>query len=139
MGPVTHWCIADDHFNSDPNPGHVLRNIDWHGSPVTPVVSAMASTLEMLISIGKQINDLPDVYDPLASITEIIRSEPQTRRTYVLTAILHGLASDREAFSESHIYTLGHDVLALVVRLTHDLLNARYSKHDLVSATRCMA
>jgi hypothetical protein len=92
----------------------------------------MASTLEMLLSIGKQIHDLPDVYDPLASIHEIIRAEPGTRRTYVLTAILHGLASDREAFAESHIYALGHEVLALVVRLTHDLLNARYSKLDLV-------
>lgn len=97
----------------------------------------MVSTLEMLISIGKQLHDLPDVDDPLASITEIIRSEPETRRRYVLTAILHGLATDREAFSESHVYALGQDVLALVVRLTHDLLNARYSKYDLVSATRC--
>ena len=92
----------------------------------------MASTLEMLISIGRQINDLPDVYDPLASIHELMRAEPDTRRTYVLTAILHGLASDREAFSESHIYSLGQEVLALVVRLTHDLLNARYSKYELL-------
>ena len=92
----------------------------------------MASTLEMLISIGRQLHDLPDVYDPLASIHEIMKSEPGTRRTYVLTAILHGLASDREAFSESHIYALGHEVLALVIRLTHDLLNARYSKYELL-------
>ena len=92
----------------------------------------MVSTLEMLISIGRQLHELPDVDDPLASIHEIMRSEPDTRRTYVLTAILHGLASDREAFAESHIYALGQEALALVVRLTHDLLSARYSKHDLV-------
>jgi len=92
----------------------------------------MASTLEMLMSIGNQVHNLPDVYDPLASITEIIRSEPQTRRASVLTAILHGLASDREAFSESHVHALGHEVMALVVRLAHDLLSARYSKHDLL-------
>ena len=92
----------------------------------------MASTLEMLMSIGNQVHDLPDVYDPLASITEIIRSEPQTRRAYVLTAILHGLAADREAFPESHIHALGHEVLGLVVRLTQDLLSARYSKYELL-------
>ena len=92
----------------------------------------MVTTLEMLMSIGKQVHDLPDVDDPLASITEIIRSEPQTRRAYVLTAILHGLANDREAFSESHVYALGHEVLAMVLRLTHDLLNARYSKSELL-------
>ena len=92
----------------------------------------MATTLEMLVSIGNQVHDLPDVEDPLASITEIIRSEPQTRRAYVLTAILHGLANDREAFSESHIYALGHEVLAMVLRLAHDLLNARYSKSELL-------
>ena len=92
----------------------------------------MASTLEMLVSIGRQMPDLPDVYDPLESIHEIIRSEPGTRHTYVLTAILHGLASDREAFAESHIYTLSQEILALVVRLTHDVLNARYAKHELV-------
>ena len=92
----------------------------------------MVTTLEMLMSIGQQVHDLPDVDDPLASITEIIRSEPQTRRAYVLTAILHGLANDREAFSESHIYALGHEVLAVVMRLTHDLLNARYSKSELL-------
>ena len=96
----------------------------------------MVSTLEMLLSVGNQMNELPDVDDPLASITEIIRSEPQTRRAYVLTAILHGLAADRKAFAESHIYALGHEVLAVVVRLAHDLLSARYSKFDLVSATR---
>jgi len=72
------------------------------------------------------------VDDPLASITEVIRSEPQTRRAYVLTAILHGLANDREAFSESHIHALGQEVLAMVVRLTHDLLNARYAKCELL-------
>jgi hypothetical protein len=92
----------------------------------------MASTLEMLVSIGAQVHDLPDVHDPLASITEIIRSEPQTRRAYVLTAILHGLAADREAFPESHIYALGHEVLGLVVRLAQDLLGARYSKYELL-------
>ena len=92
----------------------------------------MVTTLEMLMSIGQQVHDLPDVDDPLASITEVIRSEPQTRRAYVLTAILHGLADDREAFSESHIHALGHEVLAMVVRLTHDLLNARYSKFELL-------
>ena len=92
----------------------------------------MASTLEMLMSIGSQVHDLPEVHDPLASITEIIRSEPQTRRASVLTAILHGLATDREAFSESHIHALGHEVLGLVVRLAHDLLSARYSKYDLL-------
>lgn len=92
----------------------------------------MATTLEMLMSIGSQVHDLPEVDDPLASITEVIRSEPQTRRAYVLTAILHGLAHDREAFSESHIYALGQEVLAMVVRLTHDLLNARYSKCELL-------
>ena len=92
----------------------------------------MVTTLEMLMSIGQQVHDLPDVDDPLASITEIIRSEPQTRRAYVLTAILHGLANDREAFPESHIYALGHEVLAMVMRLTHDLLNARYSKSELL-------
>ena len=92
----------------------------------------MATTLEMLVSIGSQVHDLPDVEDPLASITEIIRSERQTRRAYVLTAILHSLANDREAFSESHIYALGNEVLAMVVRLTHDVLNARYSKSDLL-------
>ena len=84
------------------------------------------------MSIGSQIHDLPDVDDPLASISEVIRSEPQTQRAYVLTAILHGLAGDREAFSESHIYALGQEVLAMVVRLAHDLLAARYAKdHDL--------
>ena len=92
----------------------------------------MATTLEMLISIGSQVHDLPDVDDPLASITEIIRSEPQTRRASVLTVILHCLANDLEAFSESHIYALGQDVLAMVVRLAHDLLSARYSKFDLL-------
>ena len=92
----------------------------------------MATTLEMLVSIGHQFHDLPDVEDPLAAITEIIRSERQTRRAYVLTAILHSLAHDREAFSESHIYALGNEVLGMVVRLTHDLLSARYCKSDLL-------
>jgi hypothetical protein len=67
----------------------------------------MVSTLEMLISIGRQLHDLPDVYDLLESIHEIIRAEPGTRRAHVLTAILHCLVSDREAFSESHVYALG--------------------------------
>ena len=92
----------------------------------------MTSTLEMLIAIGKHMHDLPDVYDPLGSITEIIRSEPHTSRTRVLTAILHGLASDSESVSESHLYILSQDVLALVVRLAYDVLSARYSKHDLL-------
>ena len=92
----------------------------------------MATTLEMIMSIGSQIHDLAEVDDPLASITEVIRSEPQTRRAYVLTAILHGLADDREAFPESHIYALGQEVLAMVVRLTHDLLSARYAKCELL-------
>ena len=92
----------------------------------------MATTLEMIMSIGSQVQDLPEVDDPLASITEVIRSEPQTRRAYVLTAILHGLANDREAFSESHIHALGQEVLGMVVRLTHDLLAARYAKCELL-------
>ena len=92
----------------------------------------MVSTVQMLVSIGKQLPELPDVYDPLASIHEIIRAEKGSNRSRVLTVILHGLATDREALAESHLYSLGQDALALVVRLTHDVLSARYSKIDLL-------
>lgn len=126
-------------IGDDASKGYDSKGIGWHRRPISVDLAAMVSTLEMLLSVGNQLGDLPYVDDPLASITEIIRSEAQTRRAYILTAILHGLATDRKAFSESHIYALGQEVLAVVVRLTHDLLNGRYSRYDLESAVRCRA
>lgn len=92
----------------------------------------MGSTLDMLLSIGKQVRNLPDVYDPLASITEIVRAEPHSPRTRILIAVLRGLATDKAEFSESDIHALDHETLGLVVLLTHEVLNARYAKLELL-------
>jgi hypothetical protein len=92
----------------------------------------MASTLDMLVAITAQVYDLPNVPNPLASITQIIQAEPHTPRIRVLTAILHGIATDKGEFSESDIYALDHEALALVVLLTQDVLNGRYTKQELL-------
>ena len=92
----------------------------------------MGSTLDILLSIGKQVRALPDVYDPLASITEIVRAEPHAPRARVLTAILRGLATDKTEFSEADVYALDHEALGLVVLLAHEVLNARYARLELL-------
>lgn len=80
----------------------------------------------------QQIRDHPDIRDPLASIAQIIRAEPHTPRTRMLTAILHGIATDKDEFSESEIYSLDHEALALVVLLTQEVLNGRYTEQELL-------
>jgi hypothetical protein len=92
----------------------------------------MASPLDMLVAISAQVRDRPNVANPLAAIAQIIRRERNTSRARILAAILHGIATEKGAFSESDILDLDLEALGLVVLLTQDVVNGRHSKLDLL-------
>jgi hypothetical protein len=73
--------------------------------------------------------------DPLLDIVSLIQHAPATPRAVVLEQALSGLLNDRVHFSDSEIFALDLQAIALLDALVSDSLTGRYSPNDLQRAT----
>ena len=74
--------------------------------------------------------DVPGLTDPLQSIVQIIRSEPATLRARTLAKVVQAVYADSAILTENDVYKLDQQALALVVALSNDYLEGRYTADE---------